>query len=315
MRLEQLEYFIKTVDAESMNAAAEMLHTSQQNISKVIRALEESMHAELLIRTKKGVVPTEQGQRMYEFAKKQLTDYEAMRHEIRQIQYRKLEGQLSLAVTNSASSMILPQMLSDYYKEYPNVQLNVMDVKQNQVIRLVQTEKAEIGMVSTIQSKNQMIPEIPDELEYHNLLKGSSYFWVSKNSVYARRGSITFEEADKETIVIDNAIDIDLLSQLFLLRGLVMHVSVQSKSLPLLVRMVADGHGVFPDMLLDGLKEEFLYDYVFGHSPNVVAVPVKEAHPIHPGIGYLIKKGKKQSVLANHAVKLLESDYLLKKLQ
>ena len=43
MRLEQLEYIVAVIESESISLAARKLHTSQQNISRAIRQLEDEL--------------------------------------------------------------------------------------------------------------------------------------------------------------------------------------------------------------------------------------------------------------------------------
>ena len=47
MRLEQLHYLLVTANCHSMHKASEILHVSQQNISKAIRDLEKEFHLKL----------------------------------------------------------------------------------------------------------------------------------------------------------------------------------------------------------------------------------------------------------------------------
>ena len=56
------------MDTGSFKAAAEALYTSQPHISKTIKALEEELNMCLLKRRANGVVLTEQGRKVYEYA-------------------------------------------------------------------------------------------------------------------------------------------------------------------------------------------------------------------------------------------------------
>ena len=68
MQLKQLRFFVASVDTGSFKAAAEVLYTSQPHISKTIKALEEELDMCLLNRRANGVVVTEQGRKVYEYA-------------------------------------------------------------------------------------------------------------------------------------------------------------------------------------------------------------------------------------------------------
>ena len=62
----QLTYFRQIVDSGSMSGAARMLGIAQPSLSQQTRNLEDSLGVELLVRTARGVVPTEAGQRLYD---------------------------------------------------------------------------------------------------------------------------------------------------------------------------------------------------------------------------------------------------------
>ena len=46
----QLEYFIKCVELGSFSRAAEVLHTTQPNVSKVIKTFELELNMDLFVR-------------------------------------------------------------------------------------------------------------------------------------------------------------------------------------------------------------------------------------------------------------------------
>lgn len=65
MRIEQFEFLLAVADNYSMKKAADMLHTSAQNVSKVIKQLEEEINTPIFIRNKYGVFLTKEGEFVY----------------------------------------------------------------------------------------------------------------------------------------------------------------------------------------------------------------------------------------------------------
>ena len=111
MRLEQLSYVQTVAQCGSMNLASEQLHVSQQAISKAIRQLENELGIAIFVRTNKGVVLTPQGQRLYDFARRQAAKLEALQARLAEEQQRLMTGEVTLATMNTGANMILPQML------------------------------------------------------------------------------------------------------------------------------------------------------------------------------------------------------------
>lgn len=64
----QIQYFVKCSELETFSRAADELHTTQSNVSKVIKSLEDELGVELFIRHKNGIVLNENGKEIYKFA-------------------------------------------------------------------------------------------------------------------------------------------------------------------------------------------------------------------------------------------------------
>lgn len=67
--LKQIQYFIVCVEKESFSNAAEQLFTTQPNVSKAIKALEDEMGFRLFERHPRGISLTEDGKLLYQYAK------------------------------------------------------------------------------------------------------------------------------------------------------------------------------------------------------------------------------------------------------
>lgn len=69
MNFRRLKYFVKIVDTGSLTQAAEVLHIAQPALSQQVATLEGELNQQLLIRTKRGVTPTEAGKILYAHAR------------------------------------------------------------------------------------------------------------------------------------------------------------------------------------------------------------------------------------------------------
>lgn len=74
MELKQIEYFVKIADYGSISRAAEILYTSQPNVSKVINQLEKELGVKLFKRISSGVVLSDDGKQLYDYARTILTN-------------------------------------------------------------------------------------------------------------------------------------------------------------------------------------------------------------------------------------------------
>ena len=68
MNLRRLQYFVKIVDIGSLTQAADILNVAQPALSQQLATLEGEVRQQLLVRTKRGVTPTEAGRVLYRHA-------------------------------------------------------------------------------------------------------------------------------------------------------------------------------------------------------------------------------------------------------
>ena len=121
MNLRRLKYFVKIVDIGSLTQAAEVLHIAQPALSQQVATLEGEMDQQLLIRTKRGVTPTEAGKILYTHARAILRQCEQAQLAVCNVG-QTLGGQVSigLAPGTAASSITMP-LLQAVRAELPDV--------------------------------------------------------------------------------------------------------------------------------------------------------------------------------------------------
>src|SRR5258708_11720118 len=69
MALRQLDTLLAIAEQGSFTAAADVLSTVQSNVSEQVRQLEEELGADLLVRGRRGAMPTECGAAVLERAR------------------------------------------------------------------------------------------------------------------------------------------------------------------------------------------------------------------------------------------------------
>ena len=121
MNLRRLKYFVKIVDIGSLTQAAEVLHIAQPALSQQIATLEGELSQQLLIRTRRGVTPTEAGKILYTHARTILRQCEQAQLAVGNVG-QTMSGQVSigLAPGSAASSIIMP-LLQAVRAELPDV--------------------------------------------------------------------------------------------------------------------------------------------------------------------------------------------------
>lgn len=146
MEFKQLEAFVKTVELSSFSKAAEALFLSQPSISIYINALETELGTKLIVRTTKEVGLTRNGKVFLEYAKNILTlrDKAVFAMESRAKSY---QGELEIFASSVPAQYILPEIIVDFNKAYPDISFHITMSDTFDVIKSVISQKCEVGIV------------------------------------------------------------------------------------------------------------------------------------------------------------------------
>ncbi|NDZ15728.1 nitrogen assimilation transcriptional regulator [Variovorax sp. WS11] len=125
MNLRRLKYFVKIVDVGSLTQAAEVLHVAQPALSQQLATLEGEFKQQLLLRTQKGVMPTEAGKALYRHAQIILRQFNQAQADVLNAG-RTLSGQVSVGMApgTAASALALP-LLRTVQGRHPKIVLHI----------------------------------------------------------------------------------------------------------------------------------------------------------------------------------------------
>jgi DNA-binding transcriptional LysR family regulator len=121
----QLEYVVAIVETGTFTAAAERCHVAQSALSYQISGLERHLRVRLFDRSGRSVRLTKAGQSLLPAARRILGEMSGIRDELRYID-PVVRGPLRIGAAQTAVRVLnLPQLLVDYDREYPEVEVSV----------------------------------------------------------------------------------------------------------------------------------------------------------------------------------------------
>jgi DNA-binding transcriptional LysR family regulator len=121
----QLEYVVAIAETGTFTAAAERCHVAQSALSHQISSLERHLRARLFERSGRSVRLTAAGQSLLPVARRVLGEMAGIRDELRSMD-PVVRGPLRIGVAQTAVRVLnLPQILVDYDKECPEVEVSV----------------------------------------------------------------------------------------------------------------------------------------------------------------------------------------------
>jgi LysR family nitrogen assimilation transcriptional regulator len=126
MDLKQLEYFIRATELGSVTKAATMMQVAQPALSRQIRQLEQELGEPLLIRTGRGVQPTEAGARLLEHGRGILRLVALAREDIENARTGKA-GRVAIGMPPSIARVITTPLIVRLRNALPDASITVVN--------------------------------------------------------------------------------------------------------------------------------------------------------------------------------------------
>lgn len=123
-RFENMDTFIRVVEAGSISAAADRLGVAKSAVSRRLKELEKHLGVELFHRTTRQMNLTDTGRAFYHQAVRILDD--VLEAEIATSQaHGTLKGSLKIALPSSFGLMHMGPVINDFLKEHPQIEFDL----------------------------------------------------------------------------------------------------------------------------------------------------------------------------------------------
>ncbi len=149
MKLQQLKYLLAIVDnGLNITAAAERLYTSQPGVSKQLKLLEEELGLQLFTRKGKSLgAITPAGHKVIERARIIMREAENIRA-LASDYYEEEEGSLSIATTHTQARYVLPDIVAEFRKRFPKINLNLHQGTSEQIADMVAANEIDFAIAT-----------------------------------------------------------------------------------------------------------------------------------------------------------------------
>jgi DNA-binding transcriptional LysR family regulator len=164
--IEELKTFIAVVDKKSFTKAAVAINISQPSVSLHISNLEHYFHTRLIERSNKqrNIFITAQGDLLYKRAKQILSVLEETKEELLQSDQSPC-GTLRIGASMTIGEFLLPSILSEFMKSYPNIKLDMTIENTEHIYEKFKNRDIDIALIEgTVPVENYI---------YHNFYKDS----------------------------------------------------------------------------------------------------------------------------------------------
>ncbi len=153
----RLQVFHTVARLLSFTKAAESLHMTQPAVTFQVRQLEEHFNTRLFDRTHNRISLTEAGKRVYEYSDRIFELYSEMESAVREMT-GDVSGVLMLGASTTIAEYMLPALLGDFKKRYPDVNVQLKVSNSDGIVNMVENNVIDLGVVeSPVMNKNLVV--------------------------------------------------------------------------------------------------------------------------------------------------------------
>ena len=172
--------FIESAERGSFRAAADALGYTPSAVSQLVAALEKDLGLNLLIRSKKGVTLTSEGEKLAPIVRSYLAREKEMYELASEMQGISI-GNLTIAAYPSVATTWLPELVRTFQRDFPDVQFSIMEGIRAEIFKHLDDHVADMGFMAyaepmdyewTPLAEEEIIAVIPED---HPLANAKSY--------------------------------------------------------------------------------------------------------------------------------------------
>lgn len=166
MDLDQLHTFLEIVRLKSFSKAAQTCYRTQPAISAQVRQLEQDLNTTLFERLGTRISLTTAGKIFATYAEQILDLRRRAQDAINELE-RTPRGELLIAANEATCIYVLPEVFSEFMKQYPNVQLHVDRSYGSRVVQAVMDNLSDFGIAQlpVTEKKVQVVRIHSDEIK------------------------------------------------------------------------------------------------------------------------------------------------------
>ncbi len=193
MNRNHLALFHAVAQAGGISAGAAAVRVSQPAVSKQIAELEGALGVKLLERLPRGCRLTEAGEILADYARR----WRALEADAAQAieEYRGLKrGRLNLGASLTIAGYLLPRVLAEFHRRYPEIELRVQTANTRQVQAALLDGTLELGLTEGVHAA----PELESEVFFEDELVAIA----PAKHPFVKRADVTAREFCREPLIL-----------------------------------------------------------------------------------------------------------------
>ena len=186
--------FVTIIETGSFTKAAEQLGYTQSAISQIVRSLEQELSTKLLLRSRKGIALTADGEELLPYIKKLHNSYCELMEKRKEMQGLQ-SGIIRIGTFTSVSCHWLPKLMKDFKEQYPSVNFELHQGEYTSIAQWVKEGSVDFGFVN---------PDAVSGLTTISLRQDEMLAILPNNHPLASHKKVSLEELSHEPFILLN---------------------------------------------------------------------------------------------------------------
>ncbi len=180
--LDYYKIFYTVAKTGNITKAANELMISQPAISKCIKLLEEQLGGQLFIRTKKGVVLTEEGKEFYKYIEQAMEFINSAEHKFSEL--INLEtGSIRIGISTTLAKKFLMKYLEKFHELYPMISIEIKTEQADTLFNLLRQGLVDLVVINLPYEEMNDINLIEVKKVQDCFIVGEKYRELTKRNV------------------------------------------------------------------------------------------------------------------------------------
>lgn len=182
VNLDLYKIFYTIVINGSISKAAEALYISQPAVTWQIKNLEEQLGVCLFIRTKHGIVLTDEGKVLFDFVSKGIESFNNGENILTNL--KNLDsGIIRIGASTTVSRHVLMPYLEIFHGKYPNIDIQIVNNLTETLVTMLRNGSLDLLILNLPMSKNKDLKIIP-VVDVQDIFVGNKkYFDFTKGKI------------------------------------------------------------------------------------------------------------------------------------
>ncbi len=251
MEIRHLKLIREVAETKSLTKAKDALFLSQSALSHQLKEIENQLGTQLFHRVNKQLILTNAGKMVLDSAERILGDLERTEMSIKKY-VSGTSGTLRLATQCYTCYHWLPSLMTDFNKEFPNVELEIFHNNDASVEDQILNGTIDVAIIYESSDRQNV--------DYHELFRDEVFALVPAGHPWTKKAFVEAQDFENENVIIHSypLESVSLFSQVLIPEGIKPKKVMQVQVTEAVVELVKAGMGV--NVMAKWIVEPYLQD-------------------------------------------------------